>query len=66
METLADEVMKEIKRVRDLHDMCKAQGPAGKLGAVMTRILLRKADKAIMGGDAVDILAALGDLRECK
>mgnify|MGYP000911017901 CR=1 FL=1 len=64
-ETLVDVFMKEQIRVRELLGVYKEIGPAGAFGAAMIEQVLQRADKAAIEGDAVAIMAALGELKEC-
>lgn len=66
METLGDALPKEIARVRTVLGYYKEVGPAGAFGAMMIERSLQRADKAVMGGDVVEMIAAYNDLKEIK
>lgn len=64
-ETLADAYMKEQVRVRELLDTYKEIGPAGSFAVAMIKPILQRAEKAAMEGDAVAIMVAYNELKEC-
>jgi len=66
MESIADALPKEQKRVREVLGHYKEIGPAGAFGAAMIENSLEKADAAIMSGDLAAIIAAYKDLKEIK
>jgi hypothetical protein len=66
MGTLAEKLPEEMARVRKVLGHYKEIGPAGMFGAAMIEQSLRKADKAVMSGDLVAMIAAYQDLQEIK
>lgn len=66
MTTLADELLKEMDRVREALGHYKEIGAPGMFGAMMIEQSLRTADKAVMSGDVVAMIAALKDLQEIE
>ena len=64
--TLADELPKEMARVREVLGYYKEIGPAGMFGAAMIEQDLRAADRAAMSGDVVEMMRALLLLRGIK
>ena len=62
-ETLADALPKEMARVRTVLGHYKEIGPAGAIGAMFIEQDLQAADRAVMSGDAVAMLRALGSLK---
>lgn len=66
VETLADALPHEMARVSLLLGHYKATGPSGELGAVLIEMDLGAADRAIRGGDVVEMLVALVILRSIK
>jgi hypothetical protein len=66
MGTLAEKLPEEMARVRKVLGHYKEIGPAGMFGAAMIEQSLRKADKAVMSGDLVTMIAAYQDLQEIK
>ena len=63
---LADGILFELERVRELLGDYKDIGPSGSFGAAMIEAVLKRADKAIISGDVVEILKSYGELRDCK
>ena len=66
MESLAEALPKEQARVREVLEHYKEIGPSGLFGAAMIEQSLQRADKAIMSGDVVAMIAAYKDLKEIK
>ena len=64
MNTLGDELPKEMARVREILGHYKEIGPAGAFGAAMIEKSLSDADKAVIGGDIVAMVRAYADLQE--
>lgn len=62
METLADALPKEQKRVRELLPMYDAI-PTGIFAATMMRQSLARAEQAAVSGDVVAMLVAYEDLK---
>ena len=63
METLGDALPREQARVRELLGIYKSIGPAGMFAATLMEESLRRADKAVMSGDPVEIIKAYEDLK---
>lgn len=66
MDTLGDALPQEQARVREVLGYYKEIGPAGAFGALMIEQALQRADKAVMSGDLVAMLAAYKELKEIK
>lgn len=66
METLGEALPKEQARVREVLGHYKEIGPAGAFGAAMIEQSLQQADRAVMSGDVVAMMAAYKDLQEIK
>ena len=66
METLGDALPKEQARVREVLGIYKSIGPAGAFGAMMIEQSLQAADRAVMSGDIVAMMAAYKDLKEIE
>ena len=64
IKTLAEGLPEEQARVRDVLVMYKSIGTAGLFGATMIERSLQNADKAVMAGDIIEMLAAYNDLKE--
>lgn len=64
METLGEALPKEQARVREVLGYYKELGVAGSFGAAMIEQSLRKSDKAIIGGDLVEMAVAYKELQE--
>ena len=63
MSSLAEELPKEMARVREILGHYHAIGPAGMFGAAFIEQDLREADKAIMDGDLVAMIAVYEKLK---
>lgn len=66
MVTLADELPKEMARVREVLGHYKALGPAGLFGAAFIEQDLKAADAAVISGDIVAMIAAYNTLKEIE
>lgn len=66
METLADALLGELARVREVLGHYKEIGPPGRFGAAMIEQELRAADSAVMNGDLVGMLRAYNALKEIE
>ena len=64
MNTLGDDLPNEQKRVREVLGYYKEIGAAGAFGAAMIEQSLQNADRAVMSGDIVEMIAAYKDLQE--
>lgn len=56
MKSLASAYPAEQQRLRDLLAWYRAQGEAGMFGAMNLENLLRKADRAAVSGDVIEML----------
>jgi hypothetical protein len=63
MDTLADAIPAEQARVRKVLGYYQEIGPAGRFGAMMIESSLQAADRAVMSGDVVAMIAAYKDLK---
>lgn len=66
METLADALLEELARVREVLGHYKEIGLPGAFGAAMIEQDLRAADIAVMSGDLVGMIRAYTALQEIK
>ena len=66
MESLGEALPREQKRCREVLEQYLAIGPAGNFGAIMIQQSLTRAEKAVMGGDLAEMIAAYNDLKEIK
>lgn len=66
MSSLGEVFPKEQERVRKLLSQYREIGPAGSFGAMMIEQVLREADVAAIGGDALQILKAYEKLKGCS
>jgi len=61
-ETLADALLKEQARCRELLGIYREIGHAGAFAAAMLELSLKRADEAVMSGDLAAMIAAYRDL----
>ncbi len=66
METLADGILKEQERCRELLEAYTEIGPAGAFAHSMINDALRRTEKAVMQGDTVAMLALYKELKGFK
>lgn len=64
--TLGDALPAEMARVRKLQQIYAEIGPEGTFARMLMEHSLRRADKAVMEGDVVAMIACLEDLRGFK
>jgi len=64
MESLGEALPREQARVREVQSHYKEIGPAGMFGYTMIEQSLQKADRAVMSGDVVEMMAAYKELQE--
>ncbi len=64
MESLGVELPKETARVREILGHYKEIEPSGAFGAAMIEQSLQAADKAMIEGDVVAMIAAYNDLKK--
>lgn len=62
--SVGDDFPKQQARVREILDYYKEIGVPGAFGAAMIEQTLAKADKAMVSGDIVAILAAYQEMKE--
>ena len=65
-ESLGEALPKELARVRQVLAIYNELGPAGAFGAMVIEDSLNAADKAIISGDIVAMIAAYEDLKTIK
>lgn len=63
METLADAYLKEQERCREVLGQYREIGPAGTFGTMLIEDVLRRADKAAIENDAVEMLRLYSEMR---
>jgi len=66
MATLGDQLPKEQIRVREILGHYKEIGLGGAFGAAIMEQALQKADKAVISGDLVAMIASYKELKEIK
>ncbi len=66
MTTLGDDYPNEQSRVRELIGIYKSLGPVGSFGAAMLEQTLQRADQAAASGDAVAMLRAYREMKDCQ
>jgi hypothetical protein len=66
METLADALLKEMMRVREILGHCNEIGPAAMFCAAFIEQDLRAADAAVMSGDVVAMLQSYKTLKQIE
>lgn len=64
MTTVGDDFPREQERIRECRANGVEIGPAGAFYVAMCDDLLRRADRAAMSGDIVQILAVYQEMRE--
>jgi len=64
MSSLAEELPKEMARVREVLGHYHQMGPAGMFGAAFIEQDLRAADAAVMSGDVVAMIKAYEALKQ--
>lgn len=57
---------REMARVRKVLGHYREIGPAGVIGAAVIEAVLEKADRAVMSGDVVAMIAAYQRLKEIE
>ena len=65
MATISDSFIAEQERVRELLGIYDSI-PSGAFGAAMIRKVLRRADRAAISGDIVEIMRIYEELKGCK
>ena len=63
--SLAEELPKEMARVRELLKGYYEIGQAGQFGAFMLEKSLKETDEAVASGDVVAMIRAFGKLKGC-
>ena len=66
MSSLAEAILNEQQRNRDLLSQYEAIGSAGMFGAMMLRDLLARTERAVMDGDVVAMLRCYSEMLESK
>lgn len=65
-DTLGDALPREQARVRELLIAYREIGAPGVFGAAIIEQVLKRADKAVISGDLVDMIAAYKELKACE
>lgn len=65
-QSLADAILREQARNRELLSQYQEIGPAGMFGAAMIRDLLGRTERAVMSGDVVAMIRCYQELQETK
>ena len=65
-ETLADGILREQTRARELLGLYREIGPPGTFGAMVIEDVLKRTDRAVMTGDVVEMIRCYGELRDLK
>lgn len=63
---LIEGLQEEIKRCRDLLEVYKEIGPAGRFAHVMILNEIEVAEKSIATGDVAAMIRSLEELRQCN
>lgn len=66
MNTLGDAYPLELQRVRELLEEYRELGPVGRLGAIVIKDVLVRAEKALAEGDTVAMIRLYKELQGCK
>ena len=66
MGNLIEGIHKEMERARELLEQYESIGPAGMFGATFIKDAIRRAEKAIEGGEAVDMVKIYSELQGLK
>ena len=66
MKSVGSEMPVQQQRCRELLKVYRDLGPAGGFGAMMIEQALQRADRAIIGGDIVEILRSYEELKELE
>ena len=66
VKTLADGILKEQARCRELLGVYKEIGPAGQFGYMMISDVLARTEKAVMEGDTVAMIGLYKELQGCE
>jgi hypothetical protein len=64
--TLGDALPKEIERCQELLGVYKSLGPVGSFGQAMISAEIAEAHKAMIEGDAVGMVRAYQNLKNCE
>ena len=64
--SLADAILTEQARCRELVTQYKAIGPHGAFGALHVSDVLRRTEAAVMSGDTVAMLHCYEELKGCE
>lgn len=64
--SVGEDFPKQQARARELLSQYHQIGPAGTFGAMMIEQAMQRADKAIAGGDVIEILRSYEELRGLK
>lgn len=64
--SLPEMLLQELYRCRDLCEVYKAIGPSGAFGLTLIRMKMARAERALMNGEAVEIMQSYSELKECQ
>lgn len=64
--TLGDMFPVEQARCRALLDAYREIGPVGKFGLLMIEQVLKRADRAAVSGDVVEMIRSYKEMQECS
>lgn len=64
--TVGDDMPRQQARCRELLRVYRGLGPAGSFGALMIEQALQRADRAVIGGDIVEILRSYQELKDLE
>lgn len=64
--TLGESLLAELQRARKIQGYAREIGPAGMFLVGMIESDIRRAERAMMEGDCVDMLSCLQSLRDLK
>ncbi len=65
-QSLAEAILGEQERNRELLSQYEFIGPAGMFGAAMIRDLLKRTERAVMSGDVAAMIRCYQELQESK
>lgn len=65
-ETLGDKLPREIERVRDCIRVYDSIGPAGAFASAMLQDAVKRAERAMLNCDVVEMIRSYKELEECE
>lgn len=66
MTSLGEDFPKEQARCREVLSQYREIGPPGRFGALMIEDMLRRADRAAMSGDVIEMIRVYEEMRDTK